>query len=638
MLSINRIIIKNFRQYKNINLTFASKKGLFLFIGKNGMGKSNLLNAICWCLYERQPFKFHDKEKKLLNEEASRNNEWDEASVSLEVSMNENTFLFQRKQRESQPSQLTVMIKHGENWDVAPNPTVIVNSFLPESVRKFFLFDGEAVQNLYKGDYSTNLKAGVWRVSNVELLDRASENLYKTKEELRRTVSRDDPSTESIEVELADHEKQKVTHEKDLNLKRIELSKLKEKKIEFSERLKQYSKYKTLQDRRDLLESNLKRANERLQEYQRQINDLIISMGPFWYIKEALLTVATKINDESIKGKLPPKIRGTFIKELVEKKECICGRSITEGHEEHKHLTALLSDVETLDNRSFLLDDKAEINSLMRELGIDIYNNMKNIREQKSKERKIIEDLQLELKEISGHLVNAPDKEVGDIESTIQRMENQMDVYSQDIGQLNEKLSVSTQRIGEIRGTLDKLNRNKSKRQQEQAKLDFLEEAHDRINYVRERLISQVRKSVSLHTDKYFKELIWKKDEFDRVNFTDDYRVEIFKNDESTSSLEILSTGEMKVLSFATIKALAELSGFSEVPIFIDGPLENLDKEVRSSFLAQLPTFITNKQVFIFSLDSDLIEEFGRTHVPKENYYKLSRDKDSLSTIIKQYN
>lgn len=635
MLSINRIIIKNFRQYKDINLAFSSKKGLFLFIGKNGMGKSNFLNAICWCLYGKQPFKFHDEDKKLLNEEASHRNNWDETSVSLEVSMDDRTFLFKRSQRESQESKFIVMIKQDEDWNTVPNPTIIVNSFLPESVRKFFLFDGEAVQNLYKGDYSRNLKSGVWRVSNVELLDRASENLHKTWEDLRRIISRDDPSTISLESELLDLEKQKVILSNNLITKQSELTKLKEEKAELSDRLKQYSKYKTLQEKRILLENTLKSGKSRLDEYQRQVNDIIIELGPFWYIKDSLLALATKINDENIKGKLPPKIRSTFVKELIDKQECICGRPITEGHKEYDHLMALLSDVEILDNRSFLLDDKAEIQSLIRELNFGIYTKIYNVREQKSKERKAIEDLQLELKEISGQLINAPDREVGNIESTIQRIENQIDADSQEIGQINEKLNVCGQRTVELKDKLDKLNRNKSKRHLEQKKLDFLEVANDSIDYTRERLINLVRKSVSLHADKYFKQLIWKKDDFERVNFTDDYKVEIFKNGEEISSLEILSTGEMKVLSFATIKALAELSGFSDVPVFIDGPLENLDKEVRASFLDLLPTFTPNKQVFIFSLDSDLIEEFGRTHVSKENYYRLLRDKDSTSTVIK---
>ena len=52
-MRIERVSIKNFRQYKNVVFEF-DKKGqcdLHIILGNNGIGKTNLLNAISWCLY-----------------------------------------------------------------------------------------------------------------------------------------------------------------------------------------------------------------------------------------------------------------------------------------------------------------------------------------------------------------------------------------------------------------------------------------------------------------------------------------------------------------------------------------------------------------------------------------------------------
>ncbi|MFA5745183.1 MAG: hypothetical protein WC887_03145, partial [Candidatus Paceibacterota bacterium] len=139
----------------------------------------------------------------------------------------------------------------------------------------------------------------------------------------------------------------------------------------------------------------------------------------------------------------------------------------------------------------------------------------------------------------------------------------------------------------------------------------------------------------SSRTDKYFKELIWKKGEFERVKFDDDYQISVHKTgNESVSVLQDLSTGELKVLGFATMKALAEISGFNEVPVFIDGPLEYLDEEVQASFLQQLPTFMPEKQVFIFSVDRESIVRFGNKNVKSSNFFRLTRDSSSLSTNV----
>lgn len=640
MISINRIEIRNFRQYKDINLRFASKKGLYLLIGKNGMGKSNFLNAICWCLYGHQPFKFHHEDqssKQLLNEEVASEDEWGKVEVIIEVTDEDKTISFQRSKIETQEEKFNVMIKHGEDWKIAGNPTVLVNSFLPESVSKFFLFDGEAVQNLYKGDYSKSLKDGIWRVSNVELLDRASEHLSRTRDEIRKNTSGDEPESEELENKLSVMEKQKIEAEslRTTNLENI--VKLKEKREKLNAELMRFEKYSGLQSKKNMLESNIDDARNRLEEYHRQVNDLIITYAPFWYVKDALIEVASKLSQASSKGQLPPKIRGTFIKELLEKGECICGSNIGKDSTAHKRLMELLNNVEPLDSRSHLLEDKIEINLLIKELQSEVYVKMRSIREQKANERIKIEEHQLSLNEINEQFINAPEPQVGDIGLTVKRLDDEIEKNSRDIGQAEEKIKQMLQGIDEIKAKLNKLNRENSKKKFEQQKTEFLEEAKDKIDYVKQRLIDQIRKSVCLKTNEYFKELMWKTDEFVKVDFTEDYKVQAFKSGSKDNSIEIMSNGEMKVLSLATLKALAQLSGFSNMPVFIDSPLENLDKEVRGNFLNSLPNFITDKQMFIFSLDGDLIEEFGKKNVPKENFFKLSREKSSYSTSIKPY-
>ena len=67
--------IQNYRQYYgNHKINFASREeGFTVIMGKNGEGKSNLLNAINWCLYEGEPHGIgddvseHESENKSLS-------------------------------------------------------------------------------------------------------------------------------------------------------------------------------------------------------------------------------------------------------------------------------------------------------------------------------------------------------------------------------------------------------------------------------------------------------------------------------------------------------------------------------------------------------------------------------------------
>ena len=62
-MRIERVEISNFRQYRNATFEFG-KKGthdLHIILGNNGVGKTNLLNAISWCLYGTEPHLGNEK-------------------------------------------------------------------------------------------------------------------------------------------------------------------------------------------------------------------------------------------------------------------------------------------------------------------------------------------------------------------------------------------------------------------------------------------------------------------------------------------------------------------------------------------------------------------------------------------------
>lgn len=69
-MRLSKLIIKNFRQLRNleVDLKYTTDKDLHVFVGRNGSGKTNILNAINWCLYYDEPHLSKDSNKlPLLN-------------------------------------------------------------------------------------------------------------------------------------------------------------------------------------------------------------------------------------------------------------------------------------------------------------------------------------------------------------------------------------------------------------------------------------------------------------------------------------------------------------------------------------------------------------------------------------------
>ncbi len=633
MLGIKRITIKNFRQFQNINLQFDSKQGVFLFIGKNGMGKSNFLNAICWCLYEKQPFKFHDEEKGLLNESALIQNKDKEVKVSIEIEQDDKRFFFQRSIKNNESPVFTVMIKNGENWDPYESPSLILNNFLPESVSRFFFFDGEAVQNLFKGDYADNLKEGIMKVSNVELLDKSIEHLERMESDYRKSLSKDLPETSILNSQLNKLIENRDSLAKQLLNKQELLGVTRENIADLMKELAINSKYKDLQVQRQNLSQLLNESEERTKIYQKQINDSILKNASFYFIQDFLVQVSNKITESSLKGKLPPKIKPTFIREIVDIKKCICGTVIELNSKEHACLVKLLEEVEPLDNRSFLIDDKAELNLILRDLS-EWPQYLAVIRKRVASEIEQKTIYQQKLKEISDKLKGAQDIGVGNLERTIQKFSEDVEKIHQEIGSCKTQISIYEAQIKEHSTRLDKLNSEKNKNKNIQTKYEFVKEAKANIDLIRKKMIDEIREMVSSKTSTYFNQLMWDKSKFKNITFSKEYEVSVLKDNQEVNHFNRLSTGQTKILALATIKTLAELSGFKNVPVFIDGPLENLDEEVKSNFLSMLPKYMPFKQLFIFSTDHPIMYDFAKKNVNKNNFFQFIQDSKE-NTLIK---
>ena len=50
---LNKVKIRNYRQYRNVDIDFAKddNKNFTIIKGNNGTGKTTLLNSLSWCLY-----------------------------------------------------------------------------------------------------------------------------------------------------------------------------------------------------------------------------------------------------------------------------------------------------------------------------------------------------------------------------------------------------------------------------------------------------------------------------------------------------------------------------------------------------------------------------------------------------------
>ena len=72
---IIEIEIENYRQYNEKQvIEFPDRdEGFSVILGENGAGKSNILNAINWCFYKKEPHQKKNEGKYIINQQYMEN-------------------------------------------------------------------------------------------------------------------------------------------------------------------------------------------------------------------------------------------------------------------------------------------------------------------------------------------------------------------------------------------------------------------------------------------------------------------------------------------------------------------------------------------------------------------------------------
>ena len=106
-MRIESIEIKNYRQYQNVFFKFDKNtpNDIHVIIASNGVGKTNILNAVNWCLYGDEPHtsgtdsdvstdKLPLCNLKAVDETKSRSESFCEVAVTIVASEQDEVFTF----------------------------------------------------------------------------------------------------------------------------------------------------------------------------------------------------------------------------------------------------------------------------------------------------------------------------------------------------------------------------------------------------------------------------------------------------------------------------------------------------------------------------------------------------------------
>lgn len=650
-MKLERIVLENFRQYHDRQqLTFArdATRNVTVIHGVNGAGKTSLFLAINWCLYGRnaENIQVVNNVGELISKEAvSRAKPGDEVRASVTIAFLHNGDRYTVKRTligsKLQTGKLAVneidqftMMRQGADGRAQQvlNPIGTMNAILPVNAREYFLFDGEKIDNFAKPDAAAEVREAIYLILKLKVLERAQYHLGKVAADYRGELKR--TSGGELRDLLEQDEQLRTRREKAAKRKdelTHEIESARRKIAEIDGKLRDSQNAKALQQQRDLLERELRQRRGELRQVVESIRDKA-SSGYMAVAQPAIVQALTILNQKRERGEIPSSIRQQFIKDLLERTVCICGRPFSEHGPESQHLRELLNSTVPGSLEDAVLDTSAALSAFAGKIAqqrSDLDANMRR----RFELIEIIRDVDAQLDDVSRQLKGSPLEEISRLEDQRRNFSTDVDSYNHEIGALTQSIEQIGKEISLLEKSIAKARKEKQKGEKLSVKLELAQKASDAIAEMYQAFADDMRQRIEASTKSIFRQLVWKESHFQDVQLGADFNLEVIDRYGQTARPE-LSAGERQVLSLSFIAAMAQVSE-EEAPLVMDTPFGRLSSQHRNSITEHLPKLAD--QLVLFVTDEELhgqARENLNPYIGAE--YRLSFDKLTSCTMIEE--
>jgi len=507
-----------------------------------------------------------------------------------------------------------------------------MNAILPVNAREYFLFDGEKIDNFAKPEAAAEVKKAIQLILKLEILKRAKYHLEEKATAYRRELKRTSggelraliEKDEKLRAEKEDalHHKTELAEEKEAAQRQIN---------DIEQKLRDSQNAKTLQERRDLRERELK---QRRDELTKAVNDIReTATAAYVVLAKPAITKALDILDKKReRGEIPSSIRQQFVQDLLEQLVCICGRPFAEHDTEYQRLRKLLDNTVPGSLEDDVLNTSATL-SVFADKAARQKNDLDNNMKRRAELLEIINGLNAELDDVSRQLKGSPLEEISRLEKQRRDFLADIDDYNLEIGRLSQRIEQLGKEINDLEKKITKAQKEQQRGQKLGMKYELAQKAADALADMYEVYADDMRHKIENRTKEIFRSLIWKDSHFKDVRLDENFNLEVIDRYGQPARPE-LSAGERQVLSLSFITAMAQVSG-EEAPLVMDTPFGRLSSHHRNSIAKKLPQL--TDQLVLFVTDEELRDQSRKNIEPYIGAeYRLHFDKTTSCTRIEE--
>lgn len=612
-MRIEKIKFKNYRQYRDVELSFrqSSEDDLHIIVGINGMGKTNLLNAINWCLYKEEPHLSKNSEQfPLLNTktvEDAEDGEKRQVAVELWIQIdNKQRIIFTRKgdyiiYKNSLPSPSSsvfeVKIVDGKgNTNILTEEEAQnkVERFVPQGIRDFFFFDGERLDNYFKEATGQRIKNAISGISQIDLLNLIENHLNKVLKDFQRESGRLSPDIDLLQRNLESAEEGLNEINQRIQECKRQIEKAKKEGEDKKEKLRGIPDIEKLQAEREKLRKKVKEIEEVRERKHGEKEGLLFEFGKILMLYPAINKSLEAIEEKRKNKEIPPTIDKDLIKHILEEdKRCICGKTVDD--EAEKNLKHLLSKITLSSEIATELSTMSSPLIEAKEKVKDFKRTLKSIQEDVQQYEDRLKELTEQISKIGRQIEGYDDEMITGWYSELKKYEEIYDANQQNLGVFKEEKKERERGVEIEREGYDKELQRESRFEKLRKRISFTQQALHVLEQSRKYVMDEIKQEIEAETRSLFLELIWKKETFKSVNIDDGYNLHLIHS-MGYDSLGIVSSGERELLALSFTIALHKISGF-DFSILIDTPTPKLSSEHKEKFAEIFSKLSKDKQI-----------------------------------------
>jgi DNA sulfur modification protein DndD len=669
-MKLTSIKLCNFRSFygktPEINLAGGNDRNTTMIHGNNGAGKTSLLNAFTWVLYEKFSAAFASTEL-LVNKRAIAESQpgqpvecwvevgWEHesnryrATRSCRVYKDESDFV------EAGKTQLRIQVAgdDGKWYFPLEQAEEIITQILPASLHQYFFFDGERIEEIVRSDNRAEVAEAIRTFLGVEVIELSIKHL----KEAKKTLETELKNIGDAETKKLLNQQQKLELEiENISKRQIEIKQELEHqqtfKKEVSNKLRELSAIKELQERRQNLESQKDANREELKKTREALKKVISARGYTVLLSSTTAQFREIFADLKQRGELTAGISREFVHELLKSGRCICGADLHLGSHSHVNVKNLLDKAGSSTVEETAIRMSVQVDEIDKQ-AIAFWEDVDREQARIKQLRDNISQVEAELDGIQEQMRKNPNEEISSLQKRLDEIENKIDELNREQGGNQQEIAHLKVNIDNLVKQIAKQKQNEEKQSLAQRRINATQDAIERLTEVKNRQENQFRMQLEKRVQEIFSE----------ISFTpylpkisEKYELTLVENTTGIEAPVAASTGENQILSLSFIASIIDkvrdwsekkkmmmVPDSSTFPIVMDSPFGSLDANSRRHIAKTIPKLanqlivLATKTQWRGEVEEEIADKIGKEYVLTYYSSKPDCEQDSIQLGGEKY-